>query len=271
MTVYLLCFENSAGEHVLFSGHAGHYMGETDKPVSERRDEHQAGRGAKLTAAAARAGITFAVARTWPGRFSEERRLKGRARGSRELKEKCPNCHPQLRVDRWAGGRPDRAREEDIGRPPAGPRPARAATPPVPAQPRPTGYQRGASAALRFLAAQEGRTADEIAATHDYITGPARESARRRTPGQAEEHRGYTDTVARALAELREQDQPPAAATPEGRALAAKLDRGREAAQRLAEHRAGLARAADTQARETCAAASQDRGPGRGTHTREIA
>jgi hypothetical protein len=85
MTVYLLCFTDDAGEHVLFSGHAGHYMGETDKPVDVRRDEHQAGRGAKLTAAAAKAGITFVVARTWPGRFPEERRLKGRPSGSREL------------------------------------------------------------------------------------------------------------------------------------------------------------------------------------------
>jgi predicted GIY-YIG superfamily endonuclease len=113
VTCYLLCFINDEGEHVLLSDHAGHYLGETGKDVDERRDEHQAGRGAKLTAAAAAAGITFVVARTWPGRYPEERRLKGRRSGSRELKEKCPNCHPMPRIDRWAGGKPAWARKAE--------------------------------------------------------------------------------------------------------------------------------------------------------------
>ncbi len=211
MTVYLLCFTDHAGKHVLFSNHAGHYMGETDRPVGERRDEHQAGRGAKLTAAAAKAGITFVVARTWPGSRTEERRLKGRAKGSHQLTKKCPNCHPMPRIDRWAGGQPAPAR-------PAEPQqaPARQPTtrPPAPARPRPGRYQRGATSAFHFLASQEGRTAGQIAATHAQITAPAREAqaAGRWTPAQAEEFRGYNDTVARGLAELRDMEQPPAAA-----------------------------------------------------------
>jgi hypothetical protein len=211
VTCYLLCFINDEGEHVLLSDHAGHYLGETGKDVDERRDEHQAGRGAKLTAAAAAAGITFVVARTWPGRYPEERRLKGRRSGSRELKEKCPNCHPMPRIDRWAGGKPAWARKAETEpghhehrdqRHPAAVTPA----PPRPAPPRPQAdpYQRGVRMAPRFMQTQSGagRTVGQIQATHEFITRPFREQPRHLTPAAQERWRGYAGTVTSRLAEF---------------------------------------------------------------------
>jgi hypothetical protein len=218
VSVYLLCFTNDAGEHVLFSDHAGHYLGETRKPVDERRDEHQAGEGAKLTAAAAAAGVPFLVARTWPGGRAEERRLKGRPKGSRELKELCPNCHPALRVDRWAGGTPAWARQAEPGTGPASPlRRSRhhspaltpAPAPPAPARPRPDPYQRGVQHGLQFLAEHRhsGRTAGQIEDIYRYITGPWRAQPRH-TERAAAEMRGYAETITAGLAQMRAQWQP---------------------------------------------------------------
>jgi hypothetical protein len=58
--------------------------------------------------------------------------------------------------------------------------------------------------AERFLREQlaAGRTAEQIAATHDYITGPWRE-APQHTAAQRETYRGYTELVAQQLAQLR--------------------------------------------------------------------
>jgi hypothetical protein len=58
--------------------------------------------------------------------------------------------------------------------------------------------------ARHFLATQEqaGRNTGQIAATHAYITSPARAEASRHTPAQAEELLGYT--VTRHLDHLRD-------------------------------------------------------------------
>ena len=73
--------------------HAGHYLGSTGLPVAERLAEHQAGRGSKLTAAAATDGIALTVARTWPGSRRTERAMKGRPHGSRtSWRPRCPLC-----------------------------------------------------------------------------------------------------------------------------------------------------------------------------------
>lgn len=222
MTCYLLCFRDNdnfchnggepvlLSEHVLLSDHAGHYLGETDKDIDERRDEHQAGRGAKLTAAAAAAGITFVIARTWPGRYPEERRLKGRPSGSRELREKCPECHPMPRIDRWAGGKPAWARQPETEPAPTrrhGQRhPSAVIQAPTPAPPRPQvgQYQRGARMAKCFLRTQldAGRTADQIRAAQEEIIRPFLEEPHP-TADQVEMHRGYDETVIGRLAELR--------------------------------------------------------------------
>lgn len=230
MTVYLLCFTNDAGEHVLFSNHAGHYLGETDKPVDERRDEHQAGCGANLTAHASAAGITFVVARTWPGGRAEERRLKGRPKGSHELKQLCPNCHPMPRIDRWAGGTPAWARPAEPGRGPQHQQrqAATAFQPPAPAPPpvsRIDRYQHGVAAARRFLDGQAGRTPDQIAKVHEYITGPWHAQPRH-TPAAAEEMRGYLETVTAHLAQQPAASQHPPPRPPVHAAAAATAQSG---------------------------------------------
>ena len=57
----------------------------------------------------------------------------------------------------------------------------------------------GTRMAERFLQEQAaaGRSAGQISATHDYITGPWR-AAEHHTPAAAETQRGYTDLIARA-------------------------------------------------------------------------
>lgn len=66
---------------------ARHYLGSADD-LGARLAEHAAGRGARMLAAAAARGLTWEVARTWPGGRAEERRLKGWKNGP----ELCPIC-----------------------------------------------------------------------------------------------------------------------------------------------------------------------------------
>ena len=82
-TVYLLHFDRPYH-------HARHYIGfATD--LDRRMEEHRAGRGARLMAVIASAGIGFVVARTWPGDRKLERRLKN-YHGPRL----CPICGADL-------------------------------------------------------------------------------------------------------------------------------------------------------------------------------
>lgn len=67
--------------------HARHYLGSTDD-LERRLHEHEQGNGSKMLAAVARAGITWQLARTWPGDRAWERRLK-RYKKSKRL---CPIC-----------------------------------------------------------------------------------------------------------------------------------------------------------------------------------
>ncbi len=54
----------------------------------------------RLTRAAARAGVTFAVARTWPGSKQVERAMKGRVHGSRtSWRKRCPLCRATGKAD----------------------------------------------------------------------------------------------------------------------------------------------------------------------------
>ena len=85
-TVYLLHFDRpigAGGPH----GFAQHYIGSTsDLPA--RLEDHRAGRGARLMEVIAGAGVSFVVARTWPGGRTLERRLKNR----KEAPRLCPIC-----------------------------------------------------------------------------------------------------------------------------------------------------------------------------------
>lgn len=106
MTVYLVCLDRPVGNPASRYGYAGHYAGTCrDGRLYARMREHEAGNDARLMMAAARAGIGFELVRTWPGGFAEERAVKGRPCGSRELKEKCPRCNYMPRINRWAGGK----------------------------------------------------------------------------------------------------------------------------------------------------------------------
>jgi hypothetical protein len=84
--VYLLHFDQRYE-------HAGHYTG---KPGSsgllKRLGEHQQGRGARLVEVITQAGISFRVARIWPGvTRARERQLKNQGGASR----RCPICLEQ--------------------------------------------------------------------------------------------------------------------------------------------------------------------------------
>lgn len=73
--------------------HARHYLGFVEKAegLDARIKKHANGSGAKLTAAASKAGIEFAVVRVWPdGDRTYERRLKNRKEGP----VLCPVCNP---------------------------------------------------------------------------------------------------------------------------------------------------------------------------------
>lgn len=67
--------------------HARHYTG-TTTDLDARLAEHATGRGARLLAAAAEAGITWEVARVWRGGRAVERALKRQGGASR----RCPLC-----------------------------------------------------------------------------------------------------------------------------------------------------------------------------------
>ena len=161
------------------------------------------------------AGIGWHLVRTWPGTRDTERAIK-ELRSGRRL---CPECteHPltgagavaraaALRQHREAQAarrqrqearletqRAELAREREA---------ARAAATADP-------YEDGRRMARQWLARQDeaGRTADQIEAAHEYVTGPWREMAHH-TEDQAERYRGYTDLVRAALAEFREYGEP---------------------------------------------------------------
>ncbi len=71
--------------------HARHYLGWT-MDVERRLAEHRGGGGSPLLRAAAAAGISFEVARTWPGDRHLERRLHRYKNTPARL---CPICRGQ--------------------------------------------------------------------------------------------------------------------------------------------------------------------------------
>jgi predicted GIY-YIG superfamily endonuclease len=79
-TVYLIHFDRPYR-------HARHYTGWTDD-LPTRLDRHMAGHGARLLAVIREAGISWQLARTWPGSRVRERQLKRQGGASR----RCPLC-----------------------------------------------------------------------------------------------------------------------------------------------------------------------------------
>jgi hypothetical protein len=88
--------------------HAGHYTSWAED-LDHRVAEHLAGRGARLIEVITQAGISFQLARTWPGvTRARERQLKRQGGASRH----CPICQD----DRKARGLPRRpSRDRDHG------------------------------------------------------------------------------------------------------------------------------------------------------------
>jgi predicted GIY-YIG superfamily endonuclease len=75
--------------------HAGHYLGSTCD-LEARLALHAAGRGARLLHVVQAAGITWRLARIWPGGKAKERQLKKQLGASRY----CPICKEEARRTR---------------------------------------------------------------------------------------------------------------------------------------------------------------------------
>lgn len=88
-TVYLLHFDRSYK-------HARHYLGWA-RDLETRLTAHQTGHGARLLEVIQQAGITWTLARTWPGTRIRERQIKNQGGASRC----CPQCGIQARPRYW--------------------------------------------------------------------------------------------------------------------------------------------------------------------------
>lgn len=107
-TIYLLHFAQPYK-------HARHYLGWTTD-LNARLAEHAAGRGARLLAVVQAAGITWDLARTWPGSRTRERALKRQGGASRC----CPLCGVRPRPTQTpppAPPRPQTVEPQTIARP----------------------------------------------------------------------------------------------------------------------------------------------------------
>lgn len=82
-TVYLIHFDRPYR-------HARHYLGFASD-LQARLAQHRAGNGARLLQVVTRAGIGWALARTWPGGRDVERQLKRQ----KDAPRFCPICRQQ--------------------------------------------------------------------------------------------------------------------------------------------------------------------------------
>ena len=89
--VYLLHFYNPTTGESARLAHAAHYCGMSED-VSARLAEHGTPRGAKLTLAARKAGLSWVVAAIFPGGRRLEKKLKAR-HNSPQL---CPICKGEV-------------------------------------------------------------------------------------------------------------------------------------------------------------------------------
>jgi len=82
--IYLICFERAYK-------HARHYIGSTEN-LTERMQEHEHGRGARLMAVITEAGIHWQVMATFEGGRKQERIYKNRKNDA----QLCPNCRAKF-------------------------------------------------------------------------------------------------------------------------------------------------------------------------------
>lgn len=83
-TIYLLHFDGPYK-------HAGHYLGWTAGAVGDRVDDHLAGRGSPLVAAAVAAKCEVKLVATWPDRTRRDERHE---KSNGTLRRICPVCKP---------------------------------------------------------------------------------------------------------------------------------------------------------------------------------
>jgi predicted GIY-YIG superfamily endonuclease len=164
--------------------HARHYTGWTAN-LDARLHAHRNGQGARLMEVITAAGIPWRLARTWPGGRDRERAIKNR----HEAPRLCPECTA-----------PPRPVRTGRSAPPAIPAPYLLAVTPPP-QPRISPRERGIRDGVQFLTARPGWTAGRLTAAYLYITGPFRDKTRH-TADEQDWFCGYTDTIARHIAQL---------------------------------------------------------------------
>lgn len=194
--VYLLHFHKRLGNE---RHSIQHYVGFTPD-LEARLEKHREGHGARVTEVLKERGIGFDVVAAWPGNRQIENALK-----LHSATRMCPTCTPNPRVPqivRKAAEAEQKRKARQARRDREALRTAEAA-----AAARVDPYERGAEMARQFMRQQTaaGRTADQIEATHGYITGPWAEMTRH-SEAQIEQHRGYTDLVAAALVQQRQTE-----------------------------------------------------------------
>jgi hypothetical protein len=90
-TTYLLHLSRPLGNTASATGYAQHYTGSAKggrAGLARRLAEHGTCDGARMLLAARRQGITWELARTWPGGRDRERQLKRQGGAAR----RCPLC-----------------------------------------------------------------------------------------------------------------------------------------------------------------------------------
>jgi predicted GIY-YIG superfamily endonuclease len=174
-TVYLIHFDRAYK-------HARHYLGWTTD-LDTRLAAHRDGRGARLMDVITAAGITWQLARTWPGGRDRERAIKNRHAAPRI----CPLCSP-------------RPQPVTTGRSALTIIPAQPA-PPVPHPPALSPREQGLRMAAQFLSPRAGWTTDRLTTSLAYITGPYHRT-HDHTPAADEAFAVFTGTVTTQIALL---------------------------------------------------------------------
>jgi predicted GIY-YIG superfamily endonuclease len=87
-TVYLIHFDKPYK-------HARHYLGWAQQ-LNRRLRHHEAGTGARLLQVIREKGITWTVARTWPG----DRHLEAELKRDKHNSRMCPICNPRAAANK---------------------------------------------------------------------------------------------------------------------------------------------------------------------------
>jgi predicted GIY-YIG superfamily endonuclease len=161
--------------------HARHYTGWTAN-LDARLQAHRDGRGARLMEVITAAGITWRLARTWPGGRDRERAIKNR----HEAPRLCPFCTPDPYPVTAGRSAAIRTLLPSVSLP-------------APAQASP--HEKGCRNGELFLAQRAGWTAAQLTAAYEYITGPYWQIPGH-TLAQDEEFRAFTQTITGRITQL---------------------------------------------------------------------